>query len=124
MLINWANAYNVITDAQFGFQPNIGTAEAIFCLSSIIHMSLRNKKKRRLYCGFIDFKKAFDTVERFKLWQKLDMYGIRGKFLNVIRSMYDDKKSCIKTTRMLSDVFENSLGLVQGQVLSPNLFSF
>lgn len=25
---------------------------------------------------------------------------------------------------MLSDVFENSLGLVQGQVLSPNLFSF
>lgn len=40
-----ANAYNVITDAQFGFQPNIGTAEAIFCLSSIIHMSLRNKKK-------------------------------------------------------------------------------
>lgn len=124
MLINWANAYNVITDAQFGFQPNIGTAEAIFCLSSIIHMSLRNKKKRRLYCGFIDFEKAFDTVERFKLWQKLDMYGIRGKFLNVIRSMYDDKKSCIKTTRMLSDVFENSLGVVQGQVLSPNLFSF
>lgn len=122
MLINWANAYNVITDAQFGFQPNIGTAEAIFCLSSIINMSLRNKK--RLYCCFIDFKKAFDTVERFKLWQKLDMYGIRGKFLNVIRSMYDDKKSCIKTTRMLSDVFENSLGLVQGQVLSPNLFSF
>lgn len=45
MLINWANAYNVITDAQFGFQPNIGTAEAIFCLSSIIHMSLRNNKK-------------------------------------------------------------------------------
>lgn len=90
MLINWANAYNVITDAQFGFQPNIGTAEAIFCLSSIIHMSLRNKIKR-LYCCFIDFKKAFDTVERLKLWQKLDMYGIRGKFLNVIRSMYDDK---------------------------------
>lgn len=61
-LINWANENNVITDAQFGFQPNIGTAEAIFCLSSIISMSLR--KKKRLYCCFIDFKKAFDTVER------------------------------------------------------------
>lgn len=85
-------------------------------------MSLR--KKKRLYCCFIDFKKAFDTVERFKLWQKLGMYGIRGKLLNVIRSMYNNMKSCIKTPRMLSHVFENSLGLLQGEVLSPILFSF
>ena len=61
-LLSWADKDNIITDAQFGFQPQKGTAEAIFCLSTIINLSLFNKK--RLYCCFIDFKKAFDTVNR------------------------------------------------------------
>ena len=32
-LLSWADKDNIITDAQFGFQPQKGTAEAIFCLS-------------------------------------------------------------------------------------------
>lgn len=38
--------------------------------------------------------------------------------------MYNNMTSCIKTPKMLSDVFENSLGLLQGEVLSPILSSF
>lgn len=44
-------------------------------------------KNKRLYCCFVDFKKASDTVERLKLWGKLSNVGIRGKLLNCIRSM-------------------------------------
>ena len=64
-----SNDNDIITDAQFGFQPNRGTAEAIFCLSTIIDTTLHVRKKI-LYCCFIDFKKAFDSVERMKLWKK------------------------------------------------------
>lgn len=44
-LITWSDNNNVITDAQFGFQPQRGTAEAIFSLSTIIDMSLQKKKR-------------------------------------------------------------------------------
>ena len=87
--------YNdIITDAQFGFQPNRGTAEAIFCLSTIIDTTLR--KKKRSYCCFIDFKKAFDTVDRMKLWTKFSCIDIRGKMLKNIRGMYEGMKSCVR----------------------------
>lgn len=57
-LLTWSDANDVITDAQFGFQPKRGTAEAISSLSNVINMSIR--KKKRLYCCFVDFKKAFN----------------------------------------------------------------
>lgn len=43
-LLTWSDANDVITDAQFGFQPKRGTAEAIFSLSNVINMSIRKKK--------------------------------------------------------------------------------
>lgn len=51
-----------------------GTSDAIFALHTLITSSLANNK--RLYCAFIDFKKAFDSVDRSKLWMKLSKIGI------------------------------------------------
>ena len=96
-LLLWSNSNDVITDAQFGFQPKRGTAEAIFSLSSIIDMTLRKKKK--LYCCFIDFKKAFDSIERINLWKKLSAVGIRGELLTIIRVMYENMKSCVRSIK-------------------------
>lgn len=44
-LITWSDNNNVITDAQFGFQLQRGTADAIFSLSTIFDMSLQKKLK-------------------------------------------------------------------------------
>jgi hypothetical protein len=41
-------------------------------------------KKNKLFCAFIDFEKAFDTVWRDGLWYKLFMCNIKGKMCNVI----------------------------------------
>jgi hypothetical protein len=54
-----------------------GTHDAIFALHSIISKSLRQGK--RLYCCFIDYVKAFDSVSHFKLWLKLAKCGVTGK---------------------------------------------
>ena len=72
----------------------------------------------------MDFKKAFDSVDRLKLWYKLGKLGICGKLLNVLKSMYCNVKSCITIDGLKSDYFPNCLGLMQGEVLSPILFSF
>lgn len=84
-------------------------------------MSLQ--KKKRLYCCFIDFKKAFDTVERVKLWKKLCNVGLRGKLLGIIRVMYENMKRFVKSAGNLSEFFKNSISLLQGEVLSLIVFS-
>ena len=60
-LLNWDKNNDIITDAQFGFKPGVGTADAICALQTIISRTLKNKKK--LYCCFVDYKKAFDLID-------------------------------------------------------------
>jgi exonuclease III len=116
-LLEWSGENDVITDAQFGFKPGYSTTDAIFALHSIISNSLSSKK--RLYCAFIDFQKAFDSVDRTKLWYKLSAVGIRGKLLNIIKSMYTNIRACTTSNGYRSEYFTSNLGLLQGEVLSP-----
>ena len=77
-LLKWDKDNSVKMDAQFGFRPGLGTVDAIFVLQSLVNKHLR-KKGGRLYCCFINYRKAFDFVNRSKLWIKLTMIGIKGK---------------------------------------------
>ena len=49
--------------------------------------------KKRLFCAFIDYKKAFDGVQRGLLWGKLLNSGVNGKVLRVKRDSYAKAKS-------------------------------
>lgn len=66
-LLLWSEENNVVSDTQFGFKPGSGTRDAIFVLHSLISKTLNDKK--RLYCCFVDFKKAFDSIQHNKLWR-------------------------------------------------------
>ena len=81
------------------------------------------KKKKKLYCAFIDFAKAFDTVWRNGLWNKLLINQINGKMYNVIFNMYQNIKSRIQYNKETSNYFECNAGVRQGENLSPFLFS-
>ena len=67
-----------------------------FTLYSVINHTV-NVKKKPLYVCFVDFKTAFDKVWHVLLWQKLVNYGIDGKFINIIKSMYSKVKSCVRS---------------------------
>lgn len=49
--------------------------------------------------------------------------GIDGKLFRVIRSLYDDVKLCVKHMNSLSDFYNSDIGLLQGEIMSPILFS-
>lgn len=121
-LLTWASSNNVLTDAQFGFRNGYSTVDAIFCVYSVIQNILC--KGKRLYCCFVDYKKAFDSIDRMCLWYKLAKIGIRGKLLSVLKSMYENVRTCIRFNGVNSEYFSNNLGVMQGEVLSPILFSF
>ena len=76
-----------------------------------------------MFCAFVDFKKAFEFVNRYIIWYKLIKPGVRGKMFNVIRSMYESVKSRVKYNNELSNDFDSYLGVRQGECLSPFLFS-
>ena len=120
-LTDWAETYSVFIEAQAGFRENMSTVDNIFVLHGLITHFLNNSK--RLFCSFIDFSKAFDYVVRDILWFKLIQYGVRGKILDIIVSMYRDIKSKVKLNNKLSDEFSCMTGVRQGECLSPILFA-
>jgi len=94
----WSEKYNVYIEAQSGFRPKMSTVDNIFVLHCLVSHILNSGKQ--LYCAFIDFSKAFDYVTRDNLWLKLIKLGIRGRILNIIRSMYVSTKSRVKYCNM------------------------
>lgn len=120
-LKQWSLDNEVITDAQFGFKSNYSTIDAIFILKHLIDTHIQSREK--LYCPFIDLKKAFDSISRVGLWYKLIHCGIDGKLFRVIRSLYDDVTLRVKCLTSLTDVFSCDIGLLQGEIMSPILFS-
>ena len=112
---------SIISDSQFGFRKGRSTTDACFVLDAIMQKILN--EKGRLYCVFIDFRKAFDSVYLNGLWFKLHKLGINGKLLTIIRDMFNNVKTCVRNCNSLSDFFECAVGLKQGEVFSPLLFS-
>ena len=120
-LTDWAEEYHIYVEAQAGFRKNMGTIDNIFVLHGVINRMLNENKK--LYVAFIDYIKAFDYVVRENIWYKLLNYGVKGKIIDVIRSMYENIKSKVKYDNRLSNDFTCLLGTRQGECLSPFLFS-
>jgi hypothetical protein len=118
----WCEGENMFNPSQFGFRDKRSTSDCIFILHSIIQNVLLQKHK--LYCAFIDYEKAFDTVIHEALWIKLIESGLSCKIITMIKSIYANVKSCIKNTQDMSysDFFDVSLGVKQGEPLSPLLF--
>ena len=120
-LNSWADEYNIYVEAQAGFRRGMGTTDNIFILNNLITHSLDNNQ--RLYCAFVDFTTAFDFVVRDILWFKLIRLGVRGKILNIIKSIYSIVKSRVKHNNSLSEPFTCDIGVRQGECLSPFLFA-
>lgn len=81
-LMKWSDRNSVITDAQFGYRLGVGTLyDTIFALQSIIDKHLSNIKK--LYCCFVYYRKAFDSIHKNYFVEKLITIEIRGKCLRV-----------------------------------------
>ena len=117
----FANDLNIISENQAGFRKGYSTVDNIFVLHALIDLYFSFGKK--LYCTFVDFKKAFDTVWRTGLWRKLQNCEIKGKCFKIIYNMYNDIKSCVQYNGSQSDFFPCVTGVRQGENLFLFLFS-
>ena len=111
----------ILADEQNGFRASRSCIDHIFVLCSI----LRNRKSQKLstFLTFIDFKKAFDSVDRNFLLFKLSQIGICGPMYNAIASLYSNPRSRIILNEQRTEYFDCPIGDKQGDCLSPTLFA-
>ena len=113
----------LIEPCQAGFHKQHSTSDNIFIIKSLIDIMKSDKNKNKLLCCFVDFKQAFDSVWRERLWEKLQQHKINGKCLTLIKNMYINIKSSIVANNKSSIFFPCIQGVRQGENLSPFLFS-
>ena len=77
---------------------------------------------RDLALVFVDFSKAFDSVDRNKMFEILKLYGIPDKMISAIKVMYTDTTSTILSPDGETPPFSINAGILQGDTLAPFLF--
>merc|ERR1712120_97012 len=108
---------------QFGFTQGGRVEHCMFMLSYIATMTFqkRGKKGKNLYFAFIDFKKAYDSIDRKKLIEVLIDFKINPKIIELIVQMYKDDHTIIKLGNMEQKI-EVTGGIRQGCCISTLLF--
>ena len=110
-----------LREEQAGFRAGRSCTDQIATLRIIIEQSLEWQSP--LYINFVDFRKAFDTVDRATIWRILRHYGIPQKIVNLIRSLYENTTCHVIHNSDLSQPFAVGTGVRQGCLLSPLIFS-
>ena len=117
----YVNLYGKISEAQAGFREGYSTIDNAFILNALIQNHI-TRKRSRLYVCFVDFQKAFDSINRRKLWYVLKTNGIKGNIFRVVHNMHESVKTCVRVKGDYTKYFDCSVGLKHGCMLSPVIF--
>ena len=110
-----------IADEQAGFRPGKGTRNQVLNLKMVIEKN--REHQRDLHLCFIDYSKAFDTVDHDILWNNMNDMNFPKHIIQLIKAMYDQQQAAVRTTYGLTEWFEVNQGVRQGCILSPHLFN-
>ena len=110
-----------LPDVQAGFRKGRGTRDQIANIRWIIE-KIREFQKNIYFC-FIDYAKAFDSVDHKRLWKILKEMGILDHLTCLLGNLYAGQEATVRTGHGMTDWFQIGKGLRQGCILLPCLFN-
>ena len=120
-LAHWCVRTGLLSEEQVAFKAFRGTEEHVFALQQVLRE--RARRGLRTYLLFVDFKKAYDTVNLEALWKVLALQGVPLHFIALLRDWAAKRQTRVRVNGELSAPFPMSKGVPQGDPLSCLLFN-
>ena len=105
---------------QAGFRTGFGCDDQMFAVAMITEKSA--EWQNYVWMAAVDFKKAFDCVEHFAIWDALRELGVPERYVTVLMAMYDGQQGMVCEDKE-SRWFNIGRGTKQGDPISPQLFN-
>ncbi|CAH8518135.1 unnamed protein product [Dicrocoelium dendriticum] len=109
-------------EEQAGFRPGRGCIDHIFTLRQVLEQ--RHAYRRPTIAVFLDFKSAFNSVDRSIPFEILARKGVSMKYVNIIRALYSNTTGRVRVYGGLSDNFPTTRGVCHGCPISLFLLNF
>ena len=98
------------------------TQDAVITVSNRINDCLNERDGSFCANIFVDFQKAFDTIDHQILFNKLDIYGISGLPLLLFKDYFRNRTQSVRIGNTCSSSKLITKGVPQGSILGPTLF--
>ena len=108
-------------EKQGGFRAKRSCVDQVFTLRQVMEKAI--EKRRELFVAFIDLEKAYDRVNRVKLWETLRQAQVGEGLVRAVQSLYMECEARVKVGKKQSEWFNVDQGVRQGSTLSPWLFN-
>lgn len=112
---------SIIGQSQAGFVKGRSTSDQIFILKESLAKYYEYNKE--CFCLFVDFKKAYDSLYRIKIWEKMKKFGIPDKLVKMASLSVKNTRCKVKIDGKTSHMFDINTGVRQGDNISPLLFN-
>jgi exonuclease III len=119
-LVEYIEQKNIICENQSGFRKKFSCETALQLVLS--KWRSEANKGNITIAVMLDFKRAFETIDREILVQKLKKYGLENGSVRLMESYLNNRKQKTKLNGHISSEILNTLGVPQGSVLGPLLF--
>lgn len=114
-------ADDIIGEYQAGFRKNRSTTDQIFTIRQIMEKGWEHNTP--IYQLLVDFKQAYDCIDREALYAAMEELGIPHKLVKLTRITMVHSNCQVKIQNKLTDNFVTDIGLRQGDGLAPILFN-
>ena len=119
-LIYHLESYGLLDNRQHGFRRDHSTCSAVFEFTQYLYNNVDNRKF--ISCVFIDYSKAFDTIDHEIMCKKLQLYGLSPGVITWCCDYLSHRRQRVKIENHISDNISVNYGVPQGSILGPLFF--
>ena len=117
----YAEHFHILSEGQEGFRRHRNTMRSLQSLLNVYENA--RLSNQNVYAVYIDYSNAFNTIDQDKLLQVLYDLGFANVAIDAVKNIYQGAVTKVKTPVGKTEAINVDRGVLQGDTLSPFLFS-